>query len=920
MPRGQDIWRNLAIRGAARMWAGLIGGVTSLALLPVGPVTEAQAQQREIATAQAQVLATRVPRPTDENQLLALVIGNADYAETPLRNPVNDARGIGEALTNLGFDAITLDNANQSEMMDAISSFRDALANGGTAVFYYAGHGVQLEHDNFLVPVNHGIESEAGIRDRAVPLDSVLSAMSRTGGTNIVILDACRNNPFGSAYSVPDSGLARPLNAPPGTLIAYASQPNRTASDGAGDHGTYTAAILRNLEAPISVTDMFQKVRTEVAEETGDYQVPWTVDILKLDARTRSTFSFASVPARHETEALRTIAAALGLEENTVWQTRAERDGAGRVTAIDLSGLGSSGEIPRAIGNLLHLERLDLSRNNLVGGIPVELGTLAQLTSIDLSENRLMGRIPAELGNLSELKSLRLMSTGLIGEIPVELKRLSHLEVLNLAGNRLTGTIPAELGSLSQLKTLNLWANELAGSIPAELGDLSQLTIFEPLGQSTDGCDPAGTRQPVPACYVGPRKQSTNGCDPAGTRQPVPARGTAAQPTFLRRPGGTYGGDPAGARQPVPAHYVGPRRQSTNGCDPAGTRQPCPSSRRCGSPDSHSRPTTRGDLQGRSRRNSANLSKLTMLHLGGNQLTGAIPPELGNLSKLTMLHLGGNQLTGAIPPELGNLSQLEALRLNRLFSDDQGGLTGEIPPELGNLSQLTTLDLEGNQLTGAIPPELGNLSQLTMLDLGGNQLTGAIPPELGNLSQLTTLDLEGNQLTGAIPPELGNLSELAMVDLGDNQLTGAIPPELSQLKALDVWGNALIGSEQGVTADTDWAALEAIADAFGIELHQLMNGVQAYRGRVVELILRDRRILGRIPKEIGDLSGLEVLVLANSGLTGPIPAELGKLSSLEELDLTGNQLTGPIPVRDRPPFETGFLVPDQEQANGYHSL
>ena len=149
-------------------------------------------------------------------------------------------------------------------------------------------------------------------------------------------------------------------------MIAYAAQPNRTASDGAEDHGTYTAAILRNLEAPISVMDMFQKV---------------------LDVRTGSTFSFASVPARHETEALRTIAAALGLVESTVWQTKVERDGAGRITAIDLSGLGLSGEIPRAIGTLLHLERLDLSGNDLVGGVPAELGTLAQLKTIDLSEN-----------------------------------------------------------------------------------------------------------------------------------------------------------------------------------------------------------------------------------------------------------------------------------------------------------------------------------------------------------------------------------------------------------------------------------------------------------------------------------------------------------------------------------------------------
>ena len=322
MSHGQNMWRSFPLRGAVRVCACLTSTVAPLAMLSLGLAKEVQAQQRALASPQAQDLATRIPRPTDESQLLALVIGNADYAVKPLNNPVNDSRAMGEALMDLGFDVIALENANQSAMMTAISSFRDALANGGVAVFYYAGHGVQFGQDNFLVPVNSGIESQAEIRDNGIPLDSILDAMSRVSGTNIVILDACRDDPFGSAIEIGEPGLAEPRNAPPGTLIAYAAQPNGTAEDGAGDHGTYTAAILRNLATPISVTDMFQRVRTEVAEETHDSQVPWTVDILKTDNKTGSTFSFASIPARHETEALRSVAATLNLE-STVWQRRA---------------------------------------------------------------------------------------------------------------------------------------------------------------------------------------------------------------------------------------------------------------------------------------------------------------------------------------------------------------------------------------------------------------------------------------------------------------------------------------------------------------------------------------------------------------------------------------------------------------------
>ena len=151
------------------------------------------------------------------------------------------------------------------------------------------------------------------------------------------------------------------------------------------------------------------------------------------------------------------------------------------------------------------------------------------------------------------------------------------------------------------------------------------------------------------------------------------------------------------------------------------------------------------------------------LTIPGNNLTGALPAELGRLSNLTDLVLYNNGVTGEIPPELGGLSNLIRLSL------DSNRLTGEIPPELGGLSNLTGLFLHRNQLTGEIPPELGRLSNLTQLGFDRNQLTGEIPPELGGLSNLTHLFLSSNQLRGCIPKGLRDIAnnDLALLNLPD---------------------------------------------------------------------------------------------------------------------------------------------------------
>ena len=182
--------------------------------------------------------------------------------------------------------------------------------------------------------------------------------------------------------------------------------------------------------------------------------------------------------------------------------------------------------------------------------------------------------------------------------------------------------------------------------------------------------------------------------------------------------------------------------------------------------------------------------RVNKLDLGGYELSGEIPAEIGELSVLRELHLDYNLLRGGIPAELGELTNLSLLAM-------QGNdLSGEIPSELGSLSNLTLLALHYNQLQGEIPLEITSLPKLEFLSLSGNSLMGEIPPRIANLDRLTTLHLDFNQLSGEIPPELGSLTKLESLFLQQNQFKGTVPPGLGNLENLDdlyLAGNDLSG-------------------------------------------------------------------------------------------------------------------------------
>jgi TPR repeat protein len=214
---------------------------------------------------------------------VALVIGNAAYpGPAALRNPANDATDIVGKLKKLGFDATLKTNVSQKEMLRALTEFGDKVTAGSEALFFYAGHGMQVKGRNYLIPLDAEIRTESSVSSEAVDVDQLLDKLSHAR-LSMVILDACRNNPFERRFRGGGQGLAQ-INAPTGTLIAYATAPGKVAADGEGRNGLYTQELLKAMEVPgIKVEDVFKRVRANVVEKSGDAQTPWESSSLTGD-------------------------------------------------------------------------------------------------------------------------------------------------------------------------------------------------------------------------------------------------------------------------------------------------------------------------------------------------------------------------------------------------------------------------------------------------------------------------------------------------------------------------------------------------------------------------------------------------------------------------------------------------------------
>ena len=207
------------------------------------------------------------------------MIGNAAYENDPLRNPINDATAVKSALESLGFQVTFLTDQDWHSMDSAIEAFSEQLQPGGVGLFYYAGHGVQVNGENYLVPVSARLNRERHVTREAISLGNILEFMEDAETTvNIVIIDACRDNPFYRRWRSPSgTGLAEVRFPPEGTIISFATEPGNVAEDGDGPHSPYTSALLEHIDAPnLDIGLMFRQVRGTVSGATEGLQRPRT--------------------------------------------------------------------------------------------------------------------------------------------------------------------------------------------------------------------------------------------------------------------------------------------------------------------------------------------------------------------------------------------------------------------------------------------------------------------------------------------------------------------------------------------------------------------------------------------------------------------------------------------------------------------
>lgn len=212
---------------------------------------------------------------------LALLIGNSNYQDTtPLINSANDATALGEKLHSLGFVTTTLTNVTMAEIDQAVDNFGNELNNYDVGLFYFAGHGFQVTGENFLTAIDTPFDNEYQAKYRSLNLDYLISYMERaSNNTNIIILDACRNNPFSNSRTRDSRGRTlAPVYAPKGSIIAFSTSPGQTALDGTAQdgNGVYTRALLQHIDdARISIEEFFKRVRNSVFAFSNERQTSW---------------------------------------------------------------------------------------------------------------------------------------------------------------------------------------------------------------------------------------------------------------------------------------------------------------------------------------------------------------------------------------------------------------------------------------------------------------------------------------------------------------------------------------------------------------------------------------------------------------------------------------------------------------------
>jgi hypothetical protein len=218
--------------------------------------------------------------PANAPRKLALVLGNSAYQRQPLRNPDNDARAMAKVFRQIGFQVIDGYNLDYAGMRRIISDFAVKATNAQLAVVYYAGHGIGIAGHNYLVPIDAKMESTVTASFELFDLDQIIASVDDPARTTVVILDACRNNPFATQATSRamnrGAGLVGYDSVSAGMLIAFATRPGQVAKDGSGDHSPFTGALLKYIATPnLEILDMLRRVRRDVLQETNGEQITW---------------------------------------------------------------------------------------------------------------------------------------------------------------------------------------------------------------------------------------------------------------------------------------------------------------------------------------------------------------------------------------------------------------------------------------------------------------------------------------------------------------------------------------------------------------------------------------------------------------------------------------------------------------------
>ena len=238
-------------------------------------IVEPTAQSRSAAES-APTSNTPSNIPVITGKRIALVIGNAKYKSNPLTNPKNDADDISKSLSESGFTVINLRDASLAEMRAAVRQFGDKLAQNDVGLVYYSGHGMEVKGKNYFIPVSADIQNEDEVPDQSLDVSLILEKMATAKkSVNILMVDACRDNPYAKSFRSAGKGLAS-MDAPSGTLISYSTSPGKVASDGKGRNSPYTKYFLEAVKVPNrTIEQVFKEVRKNVQADTNNAQTPW---------------------------------------------------------------------------------------------------------------------------------------------------------------------------------------------------------------------------------------------------------------------------------------------------------------------------------------------------------------------------------------------------------------------------------------------------------------------------------------------------------------------------------------------------------------------------------------------------------------------------------------------------------------------